>query len=139
MSTSKKAKSKAQANRRAAPSVVGRLVVIQSEDLNDPMTEVPETASIDGTFDTMERVEQFIRADTHEYFPLDAGREGRNDDQTAPIYICQVIRVVKAVPIISMKVMVEDAVPTPNPAVTLRSEAKVACRDVVGSLNQEEA
>lgn len=100
---------------RSMGSIVGRLVVIQSEDLKDPMTEVPENASIGGTFDTMERVEQFIRADTHVFFPPDAGHEGRNDDRTAPIYICQVIRVVKAVPIISMKVMVEDAVPTPNP------------------------
>lgn len=108
------AKSNPQARRRPVPSVVGRLVVIQSEDLKDPMTEVPETASIDGTFDTMERVEQFIRADTHEYFPLDAGREGRNDDQTAPIYICQVMRVVKAVPIVSMRVLIEDA-GAPNP------------------------
>ena len=114
MKTTKNAKSKAQANRRTVPSVVGRLVVIQSEDLKDPMTEVPDTASIEGTFDTMERVEQFIRADTHEYFPLDAGREGRNDDQTAPIYICQVMRVVKAVPIVSMRVLIEDA-GAPNP------------------------
>lgn len=111
-------------NAKAAPkrgvvlrSAVGRLVVLQSENLKDPMTEVPENASIGGTFDTMERVEQFIRADTHEFFPPDAGREGRNDDSTAPIYICQVLRVVKAVPIISMKVMVEDAVPTPNPGI----------------------
>jgi len=117
MNTSKKAKSNPQARRRPVPSVVGRLVVIQSEDLKDPMTEVPETASIDGTFDTMERVEQFIRADTHEYFPLDAGREGRNDDQTAPIYICQVMRVVKAVPIVSMRVLIEDA-GAPNPQVS---------------------
>jgi hypothetical protein len=115
MSTSKKAKSKAQANRRAAPSVVGRLVVLQSEDLKDPMTEVPETASIEGTFDTMERVEQFIRADTHEYFPPESAHEGRNDDQTAPIYICQVMRVVKAVPIVSMRVLIEDA-GAPNPS-----------------------
>ena len=117
MNTSKKAKSNPQARRRPVPSVVGRLVVIQSEDLKDPMTEVPETASIDGTFDTMERVEQFIRADTHEYFPLDAGREGLNDDQTAPIYICQVMRVVKAVPIVSMRVLIEDA-GAPNPQVS---------------------
>ena len=94
---------------RSMGSIVGRLVVIQSEDLNDPMTEVPETASIEGTFDTMERVEQFIRADTHEYFPPESAHEGRNDDQTAPIYICQVMRVVKAVPIVSMRVLIEDA------------------------------
>ena len=110
-----KTKAKEPVVARNMGSIVGRLVVIQSEDLKDPMTEVPETASIDGTFDTMERVEQFIRADTHEYFPLDAGREGRNDDQTAPIYICQVMRVVKAVPIVSMRVLIEDA-GAPNPS-----------------------
>lgn len=115
MKKREESKANPQARRRPVPSVVGRLVVIQSEDLKDPMTEVPETASIDGTFDTMERVEQFIRADTHEYFPLDAGREGRNDDQTAPIYICQVMRVVKAVPIVSMRVLIEDA-GAPNPS-----------------------
>ena len=115
MSTSKKAKSKAQANRRTVPSVVGRLLVLQSEDLNDSMTDIPDTASIEGTFDTMERVEQFIRADTHEYFPPESAHEGRNDDQTAPIYICQVMRVVKAVPIVSMRVLIEDA-GAPNPS-----------------------
>lgn len=119
MSTSKKAKSKAQANRRTVPSVVGRLLVLQSEDLNDSMTDIPDTASIEGTFDTMERVEQFIRADTHEYFPPESAHEGRNDDQTAPIYICQVMRVVKAVPIVSMRVLIEDA-GAPNPGIDAR-------------------
>jgi len=117
---------------RSLDSIVGRLVVLQSEDLKDPMTEVPETASIDGTFDTMERVEQFIRADTQEWFTPDGMHEGRNGERTAPIYICQVVRVVKAVPIISMKVMVEDAVPTPNPANLARESASVDQHSVVG-------
>ncbi len=109
-----KTKAKGPVVVRSMDSIVGRLVVIQSQDLKDPMTEVPETASIEGTFDTMERVEKFIRADTHEWFTPDGTREGRNDDQTAPIYICQVLRVVKAVPIVSMRVLIEDA-GAPNP------------------------
>ena len=100
---------------RSLDSIVGRLVVLQSEDLKDPMTEVPETASIDGTFDTMERVEQFIRADTQEWFTPDGMHEGRNGEQTAPIYICQVLRVVKAVPIVNLSVAIEEA-QTPNPS-----------------------
>ena len=98
---------------RSMDSIVGRLVVLQSEDLKDPMTEVPETASIDGTFDTMERVEQFIRADTQEWFTPDGMHEGRNGERTAPIYICQVLRVVKAVPIVNLSVAIEEA-QTPN-------------------------
>mgnify|MGYP001283978231 CR=1 FL=1 len=123
MSTSKKAKSKAQANRRTVPSVIGRLLVLQSEDLNDPMTDIPDTASIEGTFDTMERVEEFIRADTHEWFTPDGMHEGRNDDRTAPIYICKVMRVVKAVPVVSMRVLVEDA-GTPNAQADTRLASK---------------
>ena len=102
---------------RSLDSIVGRLVVLQSEDPKDPMTEVPETASIDGTFDTMERVEQFIRADTHEWFTPDGMHEGRNGERTAPIYICQVVRVVKAVPIVNLRVAIEEA-QTPNQKVS---------------------
>ena len=94
-------------------SVVGRFLVVSSPKVDDPLKEV--TGDIEGTFDTQEQAEAFIREDGRGSFNLDGANEGRNEDWCSAMFICKCVAVRKAIPIVSVRVEVVDAVPTPNP------------------------
>ena len=113
----KKVKS-ARVGRCTVPPIVGRFVVISSSDAHDPLKECK--GDIDGTFDTREQAEAFIRAEGRENFNLDGANEGRNEDWCSACFIAQVVAVRKAVPIVSIRVEMADAVPA-NPTVEGRT------------------
>ena len=94
-------------------SVVGRFLVVSSPKVDDPLKEV--TGDIEGTFDTQEQAEAFIREDGRGSFNLDGANEGRNEDWCSAMFVCKCVAVRKAIPIVSIRVEVVDAVHTPNP------------------------
>ena len=104
----KKAK-KSPVGRCTVPPIVGRFVVISSPDIKDQLKEC--SGDIDGTFDTREQAEAFIRAEGRECFNLDGANEGRNEDWCSACFIAQVVAVRKAIPIVSIRVEMADAVP----------------------------
>ena len=95
-------------------SVVGRFLVVSSPKVDDPLKEV--TGDIEGTFDTQEQAEAFIREDGRNSFNLDGANEGRNDDWCSAMFICKCVAVRRAIPIVSVRVEVVDAASTSNPA-----------------------
>ena len=103
----------------AVKPVVGRFLVVSSPAVDDPLKEV--TGDIEGTFDTIQQAENYIREDGRSSFQLDGANEGRNEDWCSAMFICEVVAVRKAIPIVSVRVEVTDAVPTPNPAVLDRA------------------
>ena len=110
----KNQKSKAATKRGVVlESAVGRFLVVSSPKVDDPLKEV--TGDIEGTFDTQEKAEAFIREDGRRSFNLDGANEGRNEDWCSAMFICKCVAVRKAIPIVSVRVEVVDAVPTPNP------------------------
>ena len=112
----KNQKSKAATKRGVVlESAVGRFLVVSSPKVDDPLKEV--TGDIEGTFDTQEKAEAFIREDGRRSFNLDGANEGRNEDWCSAMFICKCVAVRKAIPIVSVRVEVVDAVPTPNPKV----------------------
>jgi hypothetical protein len=92
--------------------VVGRFLVVSSPKVDDPLKEV--TGDIEGTFDTIQQAENYIREEGRDSFNLDGANEGRNEDWCSAMFICEVVAVRKAIPIVSVRVEVTDAVPTPN-------------------------
>ena len=99
--------------------VVGRFLVVSSPKVDDPLKEV--TGDIEGTFDTQEQAEAYIREGWRGSFNLDGAHEGRNEDWCSAMFICKCVAVRKATPIVSVRVEVVDAVPTPNPESTGRT------------------
>ena len=97
----------------AVQPVVGRFLVVSSPKVDDQLKEV--TGDIEGTFDTQEKAEAYIREDGRGSFNLDGANEGRNEDWCSAMFICKCVAVRKAIPIVSVRVEVVDAVPTPNP------------------------
>ena len=101
--------------------VVGRFLVISSPKVDDPLKEV--TGDIEGTFDTLQQAETYIREDGRSSFQLDGANEGRNEDWCSAMFICEVVAVRKAIPIVSVRVEITDAVP-PNAGLHRTSEAQ---------------
>ena len=133
----KNQKSKAATKRGVVlESAVGRFLVVSSPKVDDPLKEV--TGDIEGTFDTQEKAEAFIREDGRRSFNLDGANEGRNEDWCSAMFICKCVAVRKAIPIVSVRVEVVDAVPTPNPSHHDGAAPAPSVDGVVGSLNQED-
>ena len=93
--------------------VVGRFLVVSSPKVDDPLKEV--TGDIEGTFDTQEQAEAYIREDGRESFNLDGANVGRNEDWCSAMFICKCVAVRKAIPIVSVPVEVVDAVAYAQP------------------------
>ncbi len=108
--------------------VVGRFLVVSSPKVDDPLKEV--TGDIEGTFDTIQQAENYIREEGRDSFNLDGANEGRNEDWCSAMFICEVVAVRKAIPIVSVRVEVTDVV-QPNPAVRGRESSSVPCTGVV--------
>jgi len=102
--------------------------VVSSPKVDDPLKEV--TGDIEGTFDTIQQAENYIREEGRDSFNLDGANEGRNEDWCSAMFICEVVAVRKAIPIVSVRVEVTDVV-QPNPAVRGRESASVPCTGVV--------
>ena len=92
--------------------VVGRFLVVSAPAVDDPLKEV--TGDIEGTFDSIQQAENYIREEGRDSFNLDGANEGRNEDWCTAMFICEVVAVRKAIPIVSVRVEVVDAVPTHN-------------------------
>ena len=92
-------------------SVIGKYVVLSSPTAHDALEEVNENSEIEGTFNTLKEAEQCVR-DEGDCFSLDGACEGRNEDWGSSMFICQVLKVRKAVPIVNIKVELTTATPT---------------------------
>ena len=92
------------------PEVLGKLVVLQGQELKDSMKVVPDNASIEVTCDTMAEVEKYIRNGIHGWVEPDNFKHfGETADLYAPIYICRVERVIIPVVNLRMSVGLRDA------------------------------
>ena len=96
----------------AVQPVVGRFLVVSAPAVDDPLKEV--TGDIEGTSDTIQQAENYIREGGRDSFNLDGANVGRNEDWCTAMFICEVVAVRKAIPIVSVRVEVADAVPTHN-------------------------
>lgn len=88
---------------------VGRFVVISSPCADDSLQDVK--GDIEGTFDTRQQAEKYIRDEGLSNFELNGANEGRNEEWGSSMFICEVVAIRKAVPVVSIHMEVADAIP----------------------------
>ena len=81
-------------------NLAGKYILVSAHHKNEPdRLENPV-----GPFPSAKAAEKYARNDAEDTFCMDMDERGRIEDWGSPMYLCQIVRVFKPVPVVSVKI-----------------------------------
>ena len=90
--------------------VIGKYIVVEAPYPGEP----ERMASPEGLFTNLQQVKSYIRNDADATFVVDEDQRGRIENWGSPQYICQIIKVFKPIPVVGVKIRLDEMIRVPK-------------------------